>query len=370
MNEQKRLILAIVISGLMMLAYAQFFAPSREQAPAPAPAPSQATGQAPAAPAAPAVPPPAPAPAPAAAPPGPRARYAGAPSEVESDLAVYSFSERGGSLRKIVLKNFHEKPGQGGGQLAILDLQSRDPFSLGTALPNLDPQLANRVFAADRESLAVRDGQPNHLTFTQQANGITVRKTYIFRPGAYDFELALTVENQSAQPVEFSPETTLADHHGKSEQNQYAFTGMMALKDGKLEELDRDKMEKKTVVSGDLKWLTLNIPYFMGVVIPLDGGANQKRSGRTSLADQVMTATLVDPLVYLAAGQSTTLRYQVFYGPRDLRILDPLGHDLDKSIDFGWFDIIAKPMLALLNWLYGLFGNYGIAIIIVTILTR
>ena len=47
-----------------------------------------------------------------------------------------------------------------------------------------------------------------------------------------------------------------------------------------------------------------------------------------------------------------------------------MGHDLDLAVDFGWFDIIAKPMLSLLNFFYSFLGNYGLAIILVTILTK
>jgi len=58
--------------------------------------------------------------------------------------------------------------------------------------------------------------------------------------------------------------------------------------------------------------------------------------------------------------------YDVFHGPKDPKILDALGHGLDRVIDFGWFWFIAQPLLHLLEALYRLTGNYGIAIILLT----
>jgi YidC/Oxa1 family membrane protein insertase len=75
-------------------------------------------------------------------------------------------------------------------------------------------------------------------------------------------------------------------------------------------------------------------------------------------------------VIQVDPGKSVKLKYTVFYGPRDLSILEPLGHNLASAVDFGWFDIIAKPMLSLLRLLYDFIGNYGLAIIVVTILTK
>ena len=60
----------------------------------------------------------------------------------------------------------------------------------------------------------------------------------------------------------------------------------------------------------------------------------------------------------------------MYFGPKSLQYLKQAGHDLDKAIDFGTFDLLAKPCLWLLNYLYSVIPNYGVAIIILTVLTR
>ncbi len=69
-------------------------------------------------------------------------------------------------------------------------------------------------------------------------------------------------------------------------------------------------------------------------------------------------------------GSQKDYKYKIFYGPKKLKMLDEVGSNLGHSVNFGWFDIIAKPTLLLLNLFYGFFKNYGIAIILVTVLFK
>ena len=62
--------------------------------------------------------------------------------------------------------------------------------------------------------------------------------------------------------------------------------------------------------------------------------------------------------------------YQVYFGPKKMADLIEAGHDLERVVNFGWFDKLAKPALFLLNFFYGYVGNYGISIILVTILIK
>jgi YidC/Oxa1 family membrane protein insertase len=62
--------------------------------------------------------------------------------------------------------------------------------------------------------------------------------------------------------------------------------------------------------------------------------------------------------------------YELYFGPKSMTHLRSVGHDLEKAIDFGTFDILAKPCLWILNFIYSVVPNYGVAIIILTILTK
>jgi YidC/Oxa1 family membrane protein insertase len=85
----------------------------------------------------------------------------------------------------------------------------------------------------------------------------------------------------------------------------------------------------------------------------------------------VLTAVDGTPIVRLDApladGQAT---FDVYAGPKDREILHQAGHDLDRALDFGWFWFVAVPLLRALRLLYRVFGNYGVAIIVLTALVK
>jgi YidC/Oxa1 family membrane protein insertase len=69
-------------------------------------------------------------------------------------------------------------------------------------------------------------------------------------------------------------------------------------------------------------------------------------------------------------GMRANVSYQIYFGPKSLKVLSGMDNHLDAAIDFGWFDFIAKPSLWVMNFLYGYIPNYGIAIIVLTILIK
>lgn len=72
-------------------------------------------------------------------------------------------------------------------------------------------------------------------------------------------------------------------------------------------------------------------------------------------------------LVYPITENSITLPVRVFFGPKAIDVLRGVEPKLDHAVDFGWFTIFAYPILSLLKWLYSLVGNYGLAIILLTV---
>lgn len=75
-------------------------------------------------------------------------------------------------------------------------------------------------------------------------------------------------------------------------------------------------------------------------------------------------------MVYPVAENGITIPTRVYFGPKELTTLRKVDPRLDHAVDFGWFTIFAYPLLAVLKWLYGFSHNYGIAIIILTLLLK
>jgi YidC/Oxa1 family membrane protein insertase len=358
--ENKNLILAVVLSVALLWGYTTFIAPPPPKPSAPAEQVKGKNGQQD----------PAGAAAPTTTPPSAQqAREI----VVETKLAQYTFSELGGALRKVMLKKYSMEPEHKGGPFVLLNLAKGDPSSLNLSLPKLDPQLGLRNFAASTEKLKLDQGdQPQSLSFRAKSAGLDIEKIYTFKPNSYAFNLAVKITNSNGQAMEVISELSLFEYAKKAEVNTYAFTGILGWRDNRLAEYAAgDLKEEAKVESGSMQWLAMSIPYFQGAVVPTTKEAEGvKRSLRGTAKDGLMNATLVEPMQNLAAGESQQLSFLVFYGPRDLEILESLGHNLAASVDFGWFDLIAKPMLAALNFFERYVNNYGIAIIIITILFK
>lgn len=376
MEDTKRVLLAIVLTIAILWGYTTFLAPTPSPKPEAKKETPAATAKAPA----------------TQAPSGSQAVQPAAPPQagtqiepgqttqpfqparlvkVETPLFTAWFSERGGTLKKIQLKKYYAKAEQQGGPYVLLDLQANGPYSLALGLAPGLQSLNQRTFKADHTELNVtQPGARQDLVFTTQVNGIVVTKTYSIVADSYAFGLKVEIHNSTAGSLELTPELSLSELSSKNEDNTYAFTGVQAQKSGSLVELSSGDLEDNPVETGTIPWMSMSIPYFMGAVAPLTGPNEAKRSIRGSFANGIMTGTLVEPPLSLSPGQTKSFDYLVFYGPRDLGILKPLGHGIASAVDFGWFDIIAKPMLIALNFLYDFFGNYGVAIIIITILVK
>ena len=377
MDDTKRLILALVLSGAILLGYSMLTGPQqngRQETQPQSTTTTSAPAQTKAAPkttqttAAPAQTAPKPAAQPAPAQPSRPA------AEVVVDTPLYRawFSERGGTLRKMVLKKYYQEPEQKGGNFILLDLKPTGPYSLGFNLVQAGTDLEKIVFKADKKSLDLTGRkQSDSLSFTALVGDFVITKTYRFQPDSYAFNLEVTVKSLGGKPLEVQGEISLVEEAAKKQVNTYAFTGVEIWKDGKFVEVDPGDLEDNPVETGDITWMAMNIPYFMGAVVPLTGPEGSKRSVRGALDKAgIMRGTLVEPALKLEPGRGVTYKYLVFYGPRELNILKSLGHDLQRAVDFGWFDVIAKPMLWVLNFFYSFVGNYGVAIIIITILVK
>jgi YidC/Oxa1 family membrane protein insertase len=72
----------------------------------------------------------------------------------------------------------------------------------------------------------------------------------------------------------------------------------------------------------------------------------------------------------LQPAENQEFRFKLFMGPKSLSLLRSLNNDLDRAIDFGWVDFFAKPCLMLMNFIHRFIPNYGVAIIILTLITR
>ncbi|MBW1759146.1 MAG: membrane protein insertase YidC [Deltaproteobacteria bacterium] len=290
---------------------------------------------------------------------------------VTSPFYSVKISEKGAVFNSFVLKNYRETVDVESNLKELLPIEKlKSQGSIGLAFSGDSmPGLENAFFKADLESDSIDVySQDKKVSFYWESpRGIIVEKRFIFSSETYMIGLEIIVKNGSDQTIKDDLILSLLNSvpDGAS---RYGFEGPSALIDNKLEKVKIKKIEEKNIYNGKLKWISVQEQYFISSIIPKNV---RQASMRLFLKENdILETQYVDSSVNIMPGTQQVYEYNLFMGPKSLKILKGLNCDLDKAINFGFFDFIAKPCLWLMNFLYGFIPNYGAAIIILTILIK
>lgn len=286
---------------------------------------------------------------------------------VKTALYTATLSESGGGIKNFQLNDYREsiEAGSAPKELILTDTPRELPlfFSWG-----LEPDRAEiPLYAADRERLTATD-QPAELRMTATlASGLQITRTQVFDNKAYLMRLSFEVFNNTDQPLQGAPFLKLTNRpFSGQESSRYLFNGPALLLDGALEEVkDLDKGARS--FEGHVSWVAYEGNYFMCGIIP----DQQDKSTVKLAADGDKVSTLLGNAEEIIEPRSSrAYNYTIYFGPKKLDILKSVGLEMERIINFGWFDKLARPALFLLNFFHRYVGNYGIAIILVTILFK
>ena len=289
---------------------------------------------------------------------------------VSTPLYVAEFTENGGTLNSFKLKKYRESlepesplkqlirlPEKAGGAL-VVSFKGQRVAGLGNAL---------FVAGEEGDSLDVTDAQ-EHLSFVWKSpEGVTIQKIYTFSPDTYGIGLDIKVRNLSSEPIDDNLLISLNNDLGQGSQSRYVFSGPAAFIDGKLKEIRMKKIDDQDQYTGHIGWVAELDRYFLSAIIP-----QEPREAAMKLAKpaEVLRTTYVDPSGPVPAKAERTYKYTVYFGPKSLKALKPVAADLTRVVDFGFFDIVAKPLLYAMNFMYRFIPNYGVVIIIITIIVK
>ncbi len=287
---------------------------------------------------------------------------------VNLPLYTAKISEKGAVLRSFVLKKYRvtvqpDSP--------LLDMINPDLTQgtvrigmAGNSLKGLD----DAVFSAhlNQESLNV-DDKPREITFSWKSpRGVVVEKRFLFSPKSYEVGLDVVIKNGSSRPIKDSLTLSLLKK-GPENSSRYGFEGPSALINNKLEEIAVKKIKKKDVYPGKLKWIGIQGRYFLSAIMPSEAiDASMHLSDR----DDILQNTYVQPELTILPDQQHVFKYKLFFGPKSMAVLKSVDYDLIKAVNFGMFDILAKPCVYIMNFIYKFIPNYGVAIIILTLLSK
>lgn len=296
------------------------------------------------------------------------------PKKVTVDTSFYTavFSEDGGTLTSFLLKKHSQTSDKNSPGMQFIATSAEQGYPLAFSWGSVtSPRI---LYTASASSIKLAEGdKPATLTLTADAgNGVTVQRTYTFRDDTYLIDLDIKVTNGSGAPLQGAPMLDQVDSSlgggVSSSADRFLFTGPSAYINDELHEVKPDEFEQAPVtLNGNIDWAGYESSYFLCALVPEDGdGQSYTMQG----SEDLVRTQLAGAVITLQSGASQNWQYKLYYGPKKVSLLRDIGYNLEKSMNYGWFTIIAKPMLWLLNFFYSVVHNYGVAIILVTVLIK
>jgi YidC/Oxa1 family membrane protein insertase len=377
---EQRAFVAVVLMAAVLIIYQAFFIPAQVPAPsrpqqtekssAPALAPQASTA----------------APAPGApALPGPIASGEARPlqriTKVKTPLYEASVSSEGGKFQEFVLRYRGEKPMVAVGEIGPTGLVIATAASSKAEVVPMQPST---------EALQVGGDKPTQdLVLTGTYETLNVREKLTFRADSYAVDADIRVENRSAESrlvtiaLPWSTRQDWRDEKLKERFQGQHPTEIVWSTNGSIAR--SDKLCTVEGVSADGAWIGVGSVWYMATLLPRSDGFKliaygEDKACESKSKEPVGRATIaLQAMPKIAPGQAWEGRATIFVGPKEYDRLKALG--LEGAINFGGFPIprhwgglpmewLGIPILLLMNWVYRHVGNYGLAIILLTVVSK
>ena len=299
-----------------------------------------------------------------------------AAARVVTDLFIADVSAEGGSIIRLELLKHHAGP-ESEGNFVLLDNGGANLYHAQSGLIGDGMPTHKTVYQLPEGELKLADGQDKvELRMTAAGpDGVAVTKVLTFTRGSYRIDTRFEIANNGSAPVAAHAYFQLL-RDGKAVS---AGTSMLSTFTGpafyteagkyqKVDFSDIDKGKAKFVTKAPDGWVALVQHYFVSTFVPAAGV--EREFFAKKVGDNLYTAGAIVPVQPAAAGATSTVEVPLYAGPQIQSNLDAMAPGLDHVVDYGWLKIIASPMHWVLEKLYALVGNWGWAIILLTILIK
>jgi YidC/Oxa1 family membrane protein insertase len=208
--------------------------------------------------------------------------------------------------------------------------------------------------------------------------GLELSRGYRFSDDTYRVEMEVRIKNRNARAKEVRAGLVW---FGKVLQpDSRAFSGPVAMVDGQVQEIKEKKFRKEELsLSGDITWFGdascgKNVPegerkpFFVSLVVPKESEGIKLGIGMKE--GNVMYSRAIHPARSVSSGGELVYAYELYLGPKVIDLLKELNVGAEKGVRFGWFTAIAKVLLLFINFTHKITKNYGADIIIISVLLK
>ncbi|MFA7172875.1 MAG: YidC/Oxa1 family insertase periplasmic-domain containing protein [Kiritimatiellia bacterium] len=312
---------------------------------------------------------------------------------VGSDDLELAFSSYGGVIKNVILKKYNALPGPAGDDNPQVALDfSRFP---GLELEGINGLPCNAVY-----QMAQGTDPRTLMLKSVSREGVQVERSVQLLDD-YQIKVSDTFKNVSLSELNIGTNSVGmgAMYRGASKNDIVSIDSLPAGAKAEVVYWDRNKATKgyiggaggfgcggsKSAVGmpdrlsvpmpGAQQWVAVKSRFFVSTLSSSVANCGYEAALERDLAQdryalKCLTAKMCFPGQTLAPGESFTRDYTMYVGPKKLALLNKMGNRMDMIMQFGFFKVVCKPLVATLNFFYKLIPNYGIAVILLTILVR
>lgn len=288
---------------------------------------------------------------------------------VETPLYTIRLSEKGAAVQSVKLKNCRETVEEDSDPKELVDPQNKSGTILlgfeGGSVAGIDAAIY--TLQSSSETIHVADKSEKVLFRWQSKDGVLIEKTYVFSPNSYLIGIDVTVENRSTASLQDRMTLTMIDAIPENK-TRMSYSGPSAMVDGKVQKIKIKKLSEKNRLGGNITWSAFQDRYFMSTIIP---SQPMNMTVNYELKDEtLLSSKLVLPESSIPSSTKAQYNFEAYFGPKNITTLKQMGHQLEKVVNFGMFDWLARPCLWIMNLIYRFIPNYGVAIILLTLIIK
>ena len=294
---------------------------------------------------------------------------------VRTDVLDIELDRQGGDIRVARLLKFSASSEEKDNPFTLLADQGPLFFIVqnGLTTPDGSPAPTHKVvWQVEKDDYALH-GETLKVPFVWQQDGVKVTKTYVFTRGSYVVKVRYKVENHTDKAWQGSLYSQLQRNRYVPNASRmiFTYTGPVFYDpENKYQKVSFDDLLKQPIQAKPSQggWVAMIQHYFLAAVIP-DQNATNTYYGKALSPDRFVVG-VISPIRAAASGQTVVFEHTYFIGPEIEELLEPVAEGLELTKDYGVLTIIAEPLFWVLKAIHGLVGNWGWAIIILTILIK
>ena len=273
---------------------------------------------------------------------------------VETDRLILTFSNIGGSLKEIRLKDYRDL--KTSDPLLLAEIQN--PASYIFAMSGVAPKVA-----LDKIAYGV-SAKDDTITYSAAVGDISVIKKYIVRKSSYNIELQLFIKNTGSKTKDICYRIIAGAGLIEKTDQDKALIETSSKIDGIPVKFKRAKPGETIINMGVVNWTALKSKYFSLIFKPLTSTSKEfyTQSGPGAIVTGVESDLLsISPSAVLES------KFVLFAGPSHIPVLKEAGYEFEETINYGFFGGISKALLSILRMLHNVVRSWGIAIILLSI---